>query len=116
MASSSSMSRSVSSVSAAVARTASKPLLQARPVGGRLGQAQPALAPKNAGQFLNQMLLCGPVWGVLGDEPRDQVAIFGRVLPRRDGVIGIAAPPTLRRGQHGMLSLFAQGKHSAACV
>src|ERR1700722_2573361 len=56
------------------------------PMGGGLGQAQAALAPKNAGQFLNQMLLGQPLRGVLGDERRHQVAIFGRVLPRQHGV------------------------------
>ena len=56
------------------------------PMGGGLGQAQAALAPKDAGQFLDQMLLGRPLRGVLGDERRDQVAIFGRVLPRQHGV------------------------------
>jgi hypothetical protein len=46
------------------------------------GHTQAAPAPQNAGQFLNQMLLGRPVWGVLGGERGDQVAIFGRVFPR----------------------------------
>ena len=63
-----------------------KRLFKPVPMGGGLGQTQAALAPKDAGQFLNQMLLGRPVRGVLGDERRDQVAIFGRVLPRQHGV------------------------------
>jgi hypothetical protein len=63
-----------------------KRLFKPVPMGGGLGQAQAAPAPKDAGQFLNQMLLGRPLRRMLGDERREQVAIFGRVLPRQHGV------------------------------
>jgi hypothetical protein len=41
-----------------------------------LGQSQAALAPQDAGQFLDQMLLGRTLRSVLGRERRDQGAIF----------------------------------------
>ena len=60
--------------------------VQPAPVGGGLGQAQPALAPQDAGQFLDQMLLGRSPRRVLGYERGDQRAVFVRILPRQHGV------------------------------
>ena len=60
--------------------------LQSAPVGGSLGQAEPALAPQDAGQFLDQMLLGRSPRRVFGGERRDQRAVFFRILPRQHGV------------------------------
>src|SRR5271166_4627353 len=55
-------------------------------MGGALGQPQAALAPKNAGQFLNQMLLGRPLRGVLGDQGLDEGSVFVHVLPGQHSV------------------------------
>ena len=60
--------------------------IQPAPVGGGLGQAQPALAPQDAGQFLDQMLLGRPLRSVLGHQRRDNGVVFVGILPGQDGV------------------------------
>jgi hypothetical protein len=56
-------------------------------MGGGLGQPQATLAPKDPGQFLDQVLLGGANRRMLSCERRDQVAIFRCVLPGQHGVL-----------------------------
>src|SRR5208337_1320451 len=51
-----------------------------------LRQAQPSLSPKDAGHFLDQMLLGRSLRRMFGDERGDQGVVFGRVLPGQHGV------------------------------
>ena len=60
---------------------------------GSLGQAKTALAPQDAGQFLDQMLLGWSLWGVLAHERCHNRLILIGVLPRQDGVAGQNAVP-----------------------
>jgi hypothetical protein len=60
--------------------------IQLPSVSGGFGQAPPALAPQNAGQLLDQMLLCRSLRPVLGHQHRDQGAVFVRILPGKHGV------------------------------
>jgi hypothetical protein len=54
------------------------------PVSGSLGQAKPTLAPQDASNFLNQMLLGGPLRSVLGHERRYNRLVFVGILPGQD--------------------------------
>ena len=54
-------------------------VFQPTPMGGGLCESQPALAPQNAGKFLDQMLLGRSLRRVLGDQRRDQGL---RIRPR----------------------------------
>src|SRR5271155_1346624 len=55
-------------------------------MGSGLRQAQPSLSPKDAGHFLDQMLLGRSLRRMFGDERGDQGVVFVRILPRQDGV------------------------------
>jgi hypothetical protein len=63
-----------------------KRIVKPVPMGGGLGQAQAALAPQDASQFLDQVLLRRPLRPVLGNERRDQGVVLVRVLPGQHGV------------------------------
>ena len=60
--------------------------LQAAALHRRLGQAQPALAPDDAGQLFDQMVLDRPLRRVLGEERVEQGGILALVLPRQHRV------------------------------
>ena len=55
-------------------------------VDGGLAHAQPALAPEDPGDLLDQVLLGRPLRRVLGHQCGEELPVLLRVLPRQDGV------------------------------
>ena len=81
------------------------------PVGGGLGQAQAALAPQDAGQFLDQMLLGRPLRRVLGHQRRDEGVVLVGILPRQHGVARQhAVAQRIEAGDLGAGGLGRQGR------
>ena len=80
-------------------------------MGGGFGQAQAALAPQDARQFLDQMLLGRPLRPVLGHQRRDDGAVLVGILPRQHGVARQhAVAQRVEAGDLGAAGLGRQGR------
>src|SRR3954447_17628567 len=71
---------------------------------GGLGHAQPALAPDDAGDLLDQMLLSRPERLVLLHERSQELPVFLATLPRQDRVAGENAMARRVEARQGIAS------------
>jgi hypothetical protein len=60
--------------------------LQPAPVSGSLSEAKPPLGPQDAGDLLDEVLLCRPLRTMLGHQRLDNRPVFVGVLPWQDRV------------------------------
>jgi hypothetical protein len=77
---------------------------------GGFAQAQAPLAPDNARQLFNKVLLGRPVRAMLGDERIEQRAILLAVFPRQNGILRQQAVPQRVETGNLIVALARLGK------